>query len=441
MIHFQRPEWPELRNDPETNKHQELIDEYVRQCKSGDINYRFESPYIHFKKGSFISAMRKKLGDKCLYCEKSLTGIPNSEWMLNWFRPFNNALQRDEKPHPGQPIPHYFWLQWTWENMYLACERCAANKNDRFPVGNKRADIGVSSDELRNENPLLLDPCDPMINPLCSLEFTNDGRVIPRDEYGETTIYILKLNDIVGLIPARSEACTKIDDIFDQCRETAKSYRKRKEALEITQGFFAPLLKECAKDSEFAGAKRWRVRNLLEQNKQLKSVHWRGLRIVVKAWFEPPYKPSPSVDDSTTQEWSRSGSARNIDNISVDRGERNEYPVLDREEDNARLSPGQPNIEPPPLILPLLHPAEKFTHTRFRQFHEALLSAFPTYASLEQMVFLQMGERLQVIVGYSGTLSKIVLDLILWADSSGRLDELIEGAKAENPRNPYLKSL
>jgi endonuclease G, mitochondrial len=68
----------------------------------------------------------------------------------------------------------------------------------------------------------------------------------------------------------------------------------------------------------------------------------------------------------------------------------------------------------------------------------ALLSAFPRRGNLEQFVSFSFNERLDELVE-GGNYRKVVFDLIEWARSEGRLEELITGAYTANPGNPDLR--
>ncbi len=74
-----------------------------------------------------------------------------------------------------------------------------------------------------------------------------------------------------------------------------------------------------------------------------------------------------------------------------------------------------------------------------QQLQQALFRAFPTEASLRQMVMHQFSINLAVIAG-GENLSNITFDLIQWAISQRRTDELIGGAIAANPFNPDLQA-
>ena len=80
-----------------------------------------------------------------------------------------------------------------------------------------------------------------------------------------------------------------------------------------------------------------------------------------------------------------------------------------------------------------------FTSEQRNQFNEALLSAFPGVNDLRRLIRLKLDVNPNEIVPSSSDLRTAVLDLIVWAESRGRLDELIVGARSQNEGNPELK--
>jgi tetratricopeptide (TPR) repeat protein len=81
---------------------------------------------------------------------------------------------------------------------------------------------------------------------------------------------------------------------------------------------------------------------------------------------------------------------------------------------------------------------QNLTGEQKKQLAEALVSAFPEYSKLKQMVSYRMEENLDVIVG-KGPLSDVAFDLVEWAISQGEIGELIQAACQENPGNPDLQ--
>jgi len=81
----------------------------------------------------------------------------------------------------------------------------------------------------------------------------------------------------------------------------------------------------------------------------------------------------------------------------------------------------------------------KFSGTKVQSLHKALLSAFPTKSYLEQMIRFQLDENLDTIADGTDH-SERVFNLIRWAETKGKLDELINGAIKANPSNPLLNA-
>jgi hypothetical protein len=77
---------------------------------------------------------------------------------------------------------------------------------------------------------------------------------------------------------------------------------------------------------------------------------------------------------------------------------------------------------------------------QLEQLHAALLDAFRSHDSLERMVGFKLGENLEEIAG-KGPLAVVVYRLVEWADSEGRLGDLLRGARAQNPGNEHLHRL
>ena len=73
------------------------------------------------------------------------------------------------------------------------------------------------------------------------------------------------------------------------------------------------------------------------------------------------------------------------------------------------------------------------------QLFEALIDAFPSVSALAQMVrFGEVTRSLAAVAG-SGTLQDVVFNLVVWAGSHEKLDELIVAARNANPGNVLLR--
>jgi tetratricopeptide (TPR) repeat protein len=80
---------------------------------------------------------------------------------------------------------------------------------------------------------------------------------------------------------------------------------------------------------------------------------------------------------------------------------------------------------------------EHLTGRAFQRLHYALLSAFPTPDALSRMVLEGMNTPLTHI-SRGGSLRDAVFELVKWAQEQGRVFELVDVARRENPGNPDL---
>lgn len=74
---------------------------------------------------------------------------------------------------------------------------------------------------------------------------------------------------------------------------------------------------------------------------------------------------------------------------------------------------------------------------RKTQLRNALVAAFPTPNDFAIFVDDQLGENVHAILPPGGLVQN-AFDLIRWTEGRGRLNELIEGARVQNPRSPAL---
>lgn len=99
------------------------------------------------------------------------------------------------RQEPGSPeqLPGYYWLAYSWENLYLCCQICnRSGKKDLFPLADPAARARSHHDDVAGESPLLLDPAGPE-DPREHIRFRQE-LAIPLTEAGRKTIEILDLN-------------------------------------------------------------------------------------------------------------------------------------------------------------------------------------------------------------------------------------------------------
>ena len=73
-----------------------------------------------------------------------------------------------------------------------------------------------------------------------------------------------------------------------------------------------------------------------------------------------------------------------------------------------------------------------------REFEAALASAFPSSSALSTFIAYKLGIRLNLIATEGTKLPSQIGEIVDWAEASGRLTQLIQGAREQNPGNPLL---
>lgn len=166
--------------------------------------------------GDFKEMLYSTFLKLCCYCESPL--YATSEGEVERFR----------------PVSVYPQLALDWRNLYLACPACNRAKASRFPVVGGHAPKGLSYDEVvKLENPLLLDPCDPIEHPDRHLIFLADGRVAGSTERGRATVETLALNRS-GLVDAR----------LVEVRRFLRASEAEREAREQSKGSYAAVWRQ-----------------------------------------------------------------------------------------------------------------------------------------------------------------------------------------------------
>lgn len=149
--------------------------------KEGSVHSVREHVYRH---NSVKIALEELFHRKCAYCEARLGEV---DWQVEHFRPKRSVAERPD--HPG-----YYWLAYTWENLYPSCVPCnqsrqdkplwddpvagaTEGKADQFPIEDENLRVMCPGDDLALERPLLLDPCND--DPETALIYTTLGEIEP----------------------------------------------------------------------------------------------------------------------------------------------------------------------------------------------------------------------------------------------------------------------
>jgi uncharacterized protein (TIGR02646 family) len=171
-------------------------------------------------------ALEKLFDNKCAYCETG--GFAGFSWDVEHFRPKGSVAE--DPSHPG-----YYWLAYTWTNLYPSCVFCnqrrkdqrtfddpvpgpATGKLDQFPVADERNRARTPDDPLAAEEPRLVDPCDDP--PELHLSFDATGSVSAREgsPKGETTIRVFGLKR-KRLRDARRAVLATVSELIEQLVE------------------------------------------------------------------------------------------------------------------------------------------------------------------------------------------------------------------------------
>ena len=91
---------------------------------------------------------------KCCYCEGRFEAFAAAD--VEHYRP-KGAVKQDKDSETLRP--GYYWLAYSWANLYLCCQICNRSyKKDFFPLVDPTMRARSHTDNVADENPLLLDP-------------------------------------------------------------------------------------------------------------------------------------------------------------------------------------------------------------------------------------------------------------------------------------------
>lgn len=190
---------------------------------------------------------------KCCYCERIRDEIRETD--VEHFRPKTEV--HGVPKHPG-----YWWLAYTWDNLFFSCKCCNQTKNCHFPLINPRRRAFEPADPLTRCRPLLVHPCDEAPESLFAYEWTSSSglyvKVCGIDEAGrgQRVIKLLDLNREellearAAILPALAALEMKMKHGLDRGNERIIS----KNAARIWN--------ETSSAREFAGFRRYYFRTV-----------------------------------------------------------------------------------------------------------------------------------------------------------------------------------
>ena len=124
---------------------------------------------------------------KCCFCESKVF----EDGDVEHFRPKSASKQGS---HERVVRPGYYWLAYNWVNLFLCCSTCNSRyKGILFPLIDPQRRALWHKDDVRNEEPLLIDPSQD--EPTEHIRFDRyDACPVNDSLRGKETIRILKLN-------------------------------------------------------------------------------------------------------------------------------------------------------------------------------------------------------------------------------------------------------
>lgn len=175
----------------------------INTLKNG---YQIARPYLY-----------ERQHKKCAFCEILVDDI-NSP--VEHFRPKAGAKDK-RKTRWYKTNSHYWWMAWTWENLFFSCNRCnyAGSKGNKFPIrsGTQRmpppavpcpVSIPAVHYDCSVESSLLVNPRED--NPLVHLQWAVVDRtahpkrwkwtIIGRDDKGDMTIDVFNLGQRIDQV-------------------------------------------------------------------------------------------------------------------------------------------------------------------------------------------------------------------------------------------------
>jgi uncharacterized protein (TIGR02646 family) len=180
-----------------------------------------------------------------------------SHWDVEHFRPKKSAKDADGTEHDC-----YWWLAFDWRNFRICGNAGNRKKSTYFPLRTGCLRAMKPEDDLRIEEPHLLDPADPDDPNL--LSFTFEGRAIPAPDIGHwererVTYSVERLNlDFPPLMDKRKV-------VWTECWQRIEEYRE--ELARLSAG---DVLNPVARNQLKASARA--IRDMMHEEKELSAV-------------------------------------------------------------------------------------------------------------------------------------------------------------------------
>lgn len=217
---------PKILLDSEKPYEEEILFRLEQQTKFKQARFKQDDYYLD----PTLDDLHTLFHGKCAYCESNV--VENDS--MDHFRPSESVSDRKGRADEG-----YYWLGYTWFNLYLSCHECQRYKSNYFPVIGPRlsppdTETYLDYDQLRNyvntEDPLLIDPCDVRAHEEVQFGYDREGHILPRSEKAEYTIELLQLNR-PQLVEERQERLQFLSEMLTDITFSSDESHKIKDVL------------------------------------------------------------------------------------------------------------------------------------------------------------------------------------------------------------------
>ena len=246
---------PSLLNSKETKeKRLEIIKNQCFPNKDNILQFSKSLSAYQYSYGTIKPKLEKLYHEKCCYCERQLSEIEKK------IEPF-------EVEH-FRPKSIYYWLAYSWDNLFLVCKQCNQHKSKQFETERNRVEF---KEEDLQEIHQLAQKYDEQEIPLAfNIEQENPEEFLQFDKKGnifsnnKRVAYMIKICDLNR--PKLTEARQKIYKDFND--EMKKLYEKKQ--LKEIKNLIENLIENFKKNAEnqennFLAFRKFMLINWLKQ--------------------------------------------------------------------------------------------------------------------------------------------------------------------------------
>jgi energy-coupling factor transporter ATP-binding protein EcfA2 len=186
VIQLERTPAPEVLFGEQVERLDLEAEAYFAEDTRATRQRRFQFNSDLLESDAVYAALLLTSGGQCCFC--SVPDRQGAELAAHRFRPPQDAVAADGRTSRR----HYWWLAFSWENLYLACGDCRMAQGSKFPTERRRARVGTLENLMEREQPYLIDPVGE--DPEPHFVYLDSGEVVWLDERALITIETFDLN-------------------------------------------------------------------------------------------------------------------------------------------------------------------------------------------------------------------------------------------------------